>query len=169
MERSAALTLIVSQQKCSRCGEMRPGGEFPKAHKQCRVCRNAGARDWKARQPVGDSVRRYRTWARRNPAKVLWRSAKMRAARKSVPFDISVEDIFVPEFCPVLGIKLEFKGNGRGHYLESPTLDRIVPALGYVRGNIAVISGRANVIKNLGTADEHERVAAWMRAMKGSL
>jgi hypothetical protein len=37
-----------------------------------------------------------------------------------------------------------------------------------VRGNVAVISGKANLIKNFGTAEEHERIAAWLRAIEGS-
>lgn len=36
-------------------------------------------------------------------------------------------------------------------------------AEGYVPGNVEVISFRANRIKNNGTADEHERIAQWMR------
>lgn len=63
--------------------------------------------------------------------------------------------------CPVLGIELE-KGRGRQRN-SSPTLDRINAAWGYQKGNIAVISWRANRLKNDGTAEELERIAHWMR------
>ena len=43
-----------------------------------------------------------------------------------------------------------------------PSLDRIVPKKGYVEGNIAWISNRANVIKNDGTAEEHLKVAEYI-------
>lgn len=34
---------------------------------------------------------------------------------------------------------------------------------GYVPGNVVVMSYRANRLKNDGTAEEHEIIAAWMR------
>lgn len=45
----------------------------------------------------------------------------------------------------------------------SPSLDRFKPEFGYVPSNIVVISNRANMIKSVGTAEEHEKIAAWMR------
>lgn len=42
------------------------------------------------------------------------------------------------------------------------SLDRIVPSLGYVPGNVAVISHRANRIKSDATADELRAVADWL-------
>lgn len=46
---------------------------------------------------------------------------------------------------------------------DSPTLDRIVPEKGYVLGNIAVISHKANAIKQNATAEEILRVAIWLK------
>jgi hypothetical protein len=48
---------------------------------------------------------------------------------------------------------------------NSPSLDRINPEKGYVRGNIAIISYRANRMKADGTADEHRLIAEWIRRM----
>ncbi len=59
--------------------------------------------------------------------------------------------------CPVLGIPL---GSGAA----APSLDRLIPTWGYQKGNIAVISNRANKLKNDGTAREHAAVAEWMRS-----
>lgn len=101
---------------------------------------------------------------KKNPANGLFKLAKGRAKKKGLPFEIKVEDIVVPEFCPILGIKMEFgDSKSRGN---SPSLDRIKPELGYIHGNIAVISYRANRIKNDATADEHRRIADWMDAQK---
>jgi hypothetical protein len=61
--------------------------------------------------------------------------------------------------CPALGVPLVF---GR-RSPNNPSLDRIKPELGYVKGNIAVISRRANAIKQDATADELFRVAAWAK------
>src|SRR4051812_35478970 len=48
---------------------------------------------------------------RMNPEIALLRSAKDRAKRYGVPFDLGPDDIIVPEKCPVLGIPLS-KGSG---------------------------------------------------------
>lgn len=39
---------------------------------------------------------------------------------------------------------------------------------GYVKGNITVISNKANRIKNNGTAEEHEAIAKWLRDQETS-
>ncbi|SRR6266478_2912353 len=96
-----------------------------------------------------------------NPERNLCYDAKKRAKRFDVPFSITHEDIVIPEFCPVLGIKLE---RGKGKLTDnSPTLDRIDPQKGYVVGNIAVISHRANRLKSDGTVAEHEKVTSWLK------
>lgn len=95
------------------------------------------------------------------PEKIMLLSAKTRAKSLGLPFTISEDDIPVPEFCPVLGLKLEV---GLGTSTESsPSLDKLVPEKGYVRGNCFVISNRANRIKANGTAENHRRIAAWMK------
>lgn len=60
----------------------------------------------------------------------------------------------------MLGLALSL-GAGKSHD-NSPTLDRIVPDLGYVPGNVAVISFRANAIKRNATVAELKAVAAWL-------
>ena len=90
--------------------------------------------------------------------------AKQRAKKAEVPFELSVHDIQIPEKCPVLGIPLVF-GNSQGRPQPedtSPSLDRIVPELGYVPGNVAVISTRANRVKNDSTLDELRMLVEWM-------
>ena len=77
----------------------------------------------------------------------------------NIPFDITPEDIFIPQYCPVLGIKLQI---GNGDSDNSPSLDRIVPVSGYVRNNIQVISTRANRIKNDATLVELRCVLHWL-------
>lgn len=91
-------------------------------------------------------------------------AAKSRAKKKGVPFALTVEDIVIPKFCPVLGIELKSAQGGAGHMAgdSSPTLDRIIPVFGYVPGNVAVISWRANKLKADGTLDELRKVAAWL-------
>ncbi|WP_200905511.1 hypothetical protein [Sphingopyxis sp. 113P3] len=85
-------------------------------------------------------------WRRRQaePDRELWRRAKKRAADRGLPFDLSMEEVVIPSHCPVLGIELRC-GEGRGP--GSPSLDRIEPELGYISGNVRVISDKANRMK----------------------
>lgn len=99
-----------------------------------------------------------------NPERGLLKLARQRCKKSGVLCTITEKDILIPEFCPILGVRLEF-GDMQTRD-NSPSLDRINPDLGYVPGNIAVLSYRANRIKNEGTADEHRRIADWMDAQK---
>lgn len=47
----------------------------------------------------------------------------------------------------------------RGGRSNSPSLDRLVPSIGYVRGNVAVVSWKANRAKNNLTARELRHLA----------
>lgn len=69
------------------------------------------------------------------------------------PCTITEQDVHIPEFCPLLGIPL-FRGSRGIHCPNSPSLDKLVPALGYVPGNVLVISYRANSIKQDATLQE---------------
>ncbi len=100
-----------------------------------------------------------------DPGSGMLKAAKIRATRSNLPFDLCREDLFIPEFCPVLGIRIEV---GAGSPLPgSPSLDRVVPSLGYVRGNVCVISHRANCIKRDGTAAELRLIADYIELMGG--
>lgn len=85
------------------------------------------------------------------------RAAKARAAKAGVPFNITPDDIFIPQLCPVLGLPLLVGQNQATD--QSPSLDRVIPLLGYVRGNIIVVSNRANRIKSNATVPELRAVA----------
>ncbi len=89
--------------------------------------------------------------------------ARRRAAAAGVPFDLTAADIVIPDNCPVLGIPLvSGLGQGKkGPRFNSPTLDRLDPAAGYTRGNVVVVSFRANRSKNDLTLAEMEALAAY--------
>ncbi len=87
--------------------------------------------------------------------------ARCRARQFEVPFDLTENDVLIPDVCPVFGTTLE-SGIGKKTW-NSPTLDRFIPSLGYVRDNVAVISARANTLKSNATLEEIELLAQWMR------
>ena len=115
------------------------------------------ARDYYAAH--GERLREHQR--NRPPLYSMLVNAKTRAKAKGIEFDISAEDVVFPERCPYFGLELRRNRNGR--ILDnSPTLDRIDVRKGYVKGNVEVISNRANRIKNDGTAEEHRQIAERM-------
>lgn len=83
--------------------------------------------------------------------------ARVRAKAKNMKFDLVEADVVIPKRCPVLGIPLR-KGEGAPTD-NSPELDRINNKKGYVKGNIMVISRKANRIKSDCTPKELMRIA----------
>jgi hypothetical protein len=92
-----------------------------------------------------------------NPARRLLAGAKARAKREGLAFNLVLADVIIPEFCPVLGMKL-VASTSRMHP-DSPSLDKINSVLGYVKGNVIVVSWRANHIKTDATPLELMKVA----------
>lgn len=91
-------------------------------------------------------------------------AARERAKKRGLPYDLTIDDIIVPERCPVFPwLVLEVASGKQGGLPNSPALDRFVPSLGYVRGNVQVISNRANSLKGDGSLEEHEALVSWMR------
>lgn len=69
-----------------------------------------------------------------------------------------------PERCPVFGYKLSFENGNRQHGFRGnlPSVDRIDPALGYIPGNLQVISFRANAMKSDASPEELRLFAQWV-------
>lgn len=86
---------------------------------------------------------------------------KHRAKTRGISFNLTVEDVTIPSFCPVLGLPLYRNTGGAAQGPNSPSVDRIDSSLGYTRGNVQVISSKANAIKSNATPSELLRVAAY--------
>ena len=82
--------------------------------------------------------------------------AKQRAKRGGYPCTLTLDDFHIPEVCPVLGIEITLGGENGRPVDSSPSLDKIVPSLGYVPGNCIVTSNRANTLKSNATIPEME-------------
>lgn len=87
---------------------------------------------------------------------VMWSSARKRAKQKGLEFNIELSDIVIPEYCPVLGMKLSRKNSKQKD--NSPSLDRIDNTKGYVKGNVIVVSYKANRLKSDATMPELQHV-----------
>jgi hypothetical protein len=92
---------------------------------------------------------------------MMFYGAKERARIYELAFTITIDDIVIPKRCPILGIPLIVNENKAG--LNSPALDKIIPELGYIKGNIQVISHKANNIKNRATLEELVLLGKWAK------
>ena len=101
----------------------------------------------------------------KHPERVLCSMAKRRAKDKGLEFNIDKTDIDIPIICPILGIpivKVYTKGKNTGPTSNSPSLDRIDNSKGYVKGNVRVISHKANTMKHNASPIELIRFAEWV-------
>lgn len=139
------------EKKCRECKQIKPIEQFNRIyeygrkHNICKDCKNKKSKavehgDWRLQ---------------------LLDGARRRSEEFGLPFNLIIEDIIVPEFCPILGIKLH-KGHGRTADC-SPTLDRIIPKLGYIKENVMVISHKANTLKRHGDLNELEKIVNYIK------
>jgi len=125
----------------------------------CATCAHEAGKEYGKRNPV-------RLWAHS-----CIKSARDKSLKQGLPFDITIKYIMSirTERCPALGVDLDYSF-GKGMLKDdSPTLDRTIPAEGYVQGNVVVISHLANRIKNSATADQIQMVADWLMHLNGRL
>lgn len=175
--------------RCPKCGEIKPiRGEFSVNKSKyggfsshCKACKNEKNAGYytKNKQRIDAQHKDYfkrnetkikaykRAWSKtpNAQAKNMLNQARHRAKRKSIPFSITLDDIQLPNFCPVLGILLDYGHKGGHLFPNSPSLDRRIPKLGYVKGNVEVISMKANMIKTHATPEEILRVALYFGMM----
>lgn len=92
-------------------------------------------------------------------------SLKSRAAERGVPYDIDADYLISIQttHCPALGTEFKRRGERGSNSPASPTIDRIIPELGYVRGNIVMLSRRANNIKSDASVEEIQQVLEWLK------
>lgn len=152
--------------RCEICDEKKSLEEFPSYQKndktyyrwQCTSCAPPSKYYKENREEI---LRKNKERNTKNPEKVMLAAAKQRAKRDNLPFDLEVSDIIIPTFCPILQIPL--KRNERyENRKSSPSLDKIIPELGYVKGNVQVISHLANAMKSYATPEELIIFANWV-------
>lgn len=105
-------------------------------------------------------------WVKRrrseNPELCMWNSARSRAKIEGLEFNIEVSDIRIPKLCPVFKTPLLMEGKSA----NSISIDRIDSSKGYVKGNVCVISNKANRQKNDSTIEDLSAILRYMKRMR---
>ena len=120
----------------------------------CKKCQT----EYKAKH--GGSYANHKKNHLKDYRKGLVRAAKHRAKQKGVPFNITWEDLQLIDVCPVLGIPIFSNSRNNGN---APSIDRFIPSLGYTKGNVFLISRRANVLKGDATIEEVKLILNYMQ------
>jgi hypothetical protein len=96
--------------------------------------------------------------------KLYLNNSKTRAKKYGLDFNLDIEHIksIQTDKCPVFGTPFVWGLSRRGNSSTAATVDRIVPELGYVKGNVAFISDLANRIKTDATEVQIYAVADWL-------
>ncbi len=103
---------------------------------------------------------------RKNIYKRLLHAAKNRAIKNNIPFSITEEDLTKITHCPILGEKFCFGTKNVHPHKFSRTIDRIDPELGYIPGNVLVVSSLSNVVKNNGSLNELGEIIKFLKNFK---
>lgn len=126
----------------------------------CKECCNKAKKLKRLQNPE-----KYREYSHRylkaNPNWVIFNSAQQRAKKRGLDFNITLEDIVIPEYCPILGIKIQ-NSSASGGAFDSVSLDRINSSKGYVKGNIMVVSRLANMMKSSANNEQLLTFAKWV-------
>ena len=139
---------------CYKCKDTKPFSEFHKSSltkdgygNDCKVCRSNN----------------YLERKNKNPLHTYWIAKRSECKQKGIKFNLSEEylkDIWTDK-CPIFGTEMKIGTGSRGDGYNSH-LDRINPDNGYVIGNVAWISGRANRIKYNASVEDLRKIADWM-------
>jgi len=129
-----------THRECTGCGEF---FEKTSGMTLCKKCNS-------------NRVKSYR------PETRMYNRAKQRARKNGREFTIAVEDIVIPDTCPVLGYEINVNSGKPGAYHNSPSLDRIDNSRGCTPDNIQVISQRANAMKAAATNVDLHNFARWV-------
>ncbi|MEI8329791.1 MAG: hypothetical protein WCG14_07340 [Chlamydiia bacterium] len=95
---------------------------------------------------------------------------KKRAKAKNLPFDLDLAHLrsIAPDKCPVFGFDLDWTSWGERNQKaidNSPSVDKIDPNKGYVKGNVVWISWKANRLKNNANFEDLFIIAFWLKKL----
>lgn len=152
--------------RCGKCKEEFDESNFFKnkrnkdgLYSSCKQCHQARTKAYRQNNIAKNKEIQREYYVKTIPQKML-ASAKKSAKKKGIPFNLELGDIEIPDVCPVFGTPFAV-GKGRPEP-TSASLDKIIPELGYVKGNVHVISHMANAMKNHANPEELLKFCEWV-------
>ena len=153
----------VRRLTCKLCGEPIDKSNLRDDVQYCSLKCGANLRRKKHYDLNPEYYKKERDRHNKDVVKRIFTRIKSRAKLNNIPFNLTLDDFKdIPNVCPVLGIPIKLI-NAKIWSDISISVDRINPNLGYIKGNIALISNRANRIKYNATLQELEKVTEWLR------
>ena len=137
----------------------REGYKVSKTHRECTSCGSIFKKTNSMTLCLSCNSTRVKS---QTPEWKMCQRAKQRAKYKNREFSLVVEDIYIPEICPILKIPLIAHKGRSGAYQDSPSLDRKDNSKGYTKDNIWVISQKANAMKCHATREELILFSQWI-------
>lgn len=137
---------------CKCCGLEKEAREFSE-HKQTKTGYDLS----RCKECKLEMTRSAKYWDNKSIEKRIYDRTKGRAVRKGIPFNLELSDIILPSICPVFNKPFIY-----GDHMWTYSIDRIKPEIGYVKGNVIIISNRANMLKGSATADEIGMLHKWL-------
>lgn len=135
-------------------------------HRECTACGVIFDKKGVNTVTLCKSCNTKRVKTNQSPEQKMLRRAHNRAKIKNIEFNLVLSDIFIPKECPILKIPLVTHSGSSGGRFNSPALDRIDNTKGYIRGNVWVISHRANQMKVDANIEELKLFAEWVMTLK---
>jgi hypothetical protein len=172
-----ALLPGMQEKTCTKCGTTKSLTEFCVRKQQaggfrsqCKICLARKDRQYYQthKQISNDGNRAWlRLWSKtpKGRATKILKRVYGRAKQRGIPCNLSLEDIQLPVLCPVFGTVLDYEFKDGKLAPNSASLDRRIPELGYVKGNVEIISWRANRIKTNASPEELLKVALYFGMM----
>lgn len=107
----------------------------------------------KNKGPEGYKNKKHKQYKVISPEEMILMRARQNAKDRGYDFNLELCDIIIPKKCPYLKIILltNFEDRFSSDYY---TIDRVDSSKGYVKGNIQIISKKANLMKNNATKEE---------------
>jgi len=98
----------------------------------------------------------------------MLKGAESRAEERGREFNLDLDYIvsLYVEVCPILGIDLVWDNTGQIVH-GSPSLDRVNNLKGYIKGNVQIVSHRANSLKRDYLLVEWEKIKRYMESGGG--
>lgn len=106
-----------------------------------------------------------KNYYKKYPLRNTLSSAKKRAKKKGIIFDLQEKDLILPNFCPCCGVELNYGGNSGNSYEAkkySASLDRLDNTKGYTKENSFIICMTCNQLKSFATSKQLRDIANWM-------